>query len=100
MAAIWQEIFGVKRVSLHDNFFELGGNSLVAIQLITRMRQTFKMDFPINVIFESPSVAGLAQVIASKQLDQEKIDKLEQMLREIEALSLQEVQAKLNTDGK
>ncbi|MGZ4112952.1 MAG: phosphopantetheine-binding protein, partial [Tumebacillaceae bacterium] len=89
---------GVKRVSLHDNFFELGGNSLVAIQLITRMRQKFKMDFAINVIFEQPSVAGLAQVIASKQIDTEKLDKLEQMLREIEALSLQEVKSKLETN--
>jgi phthiocerol/phenolphthiocerol synthesis type-I polyketide synthase E len=98
LAELWQEIFGVKRVSLHDNFFELGGNSLVAIQLITRMRQKFKVDFPINVIFESPSVEGLAQVIASKQLDQEKLDKLEQMLREIEALSLQEVKSKLESN--
>ena len=32
VASLWQELFGVERVSLDDNFFDLGGHSLLLVQ--------------------------------------------------------------------
>ncbi|MDJ0702180.1 MAG: amino acid adenylation domain-containing protein [Leptolyngbyaceae cyanobacterium MO_188.B28] len=70
VAAIWTEILGTN-VGLHDNFFELGGHSLLATQLITRVREAFYVDFPLRRLFESPTVAGVSELIEAARDDQQ-----------------------------
>jgi phthiocerol/phenolphthiocerol synthesis type-I polyketide synthase E len=98
IAGIWQELFGVESVGLHDNFFELGGNSLVGIQLMSRMRKVFMADIPMNSLFESPTVAGLANVVSGIHLKGQETEELEQLLAEIESLSPEEVELRLSGD--
>jgi amino acid adenylation domain-containing protein len=57
---LWSELLGSVPVSPADNFFELGGHSLLAIQLIFRLRQALERDVPLRLLFEDPTVAGLA----------------------------------------
>jgi iturin family lipopeptide synthetase A len=64
VAEIWAELFGVERVGIHDQFLELGGHSLLAIQLISRLRAAFQTKVTLRGLFESPTVAQLAEVIA------------------------------------
>ncbi|HEX6770050.1 MAG TPA: amino acid adenylation domain-containing protein, partial [Candidatus Binatia bacterium] len=61
LSEIWSEILRVERIGIHDNFFDLGGHSLMAIRLISRIRDTFKLDLPLRDIFETPTVSGIAQ---------------------------------------
>ncbi|MGA9769977.1 MAG: amino acid adenylation domain-containing protein [Blastocatellia bacterium] len=61
LLAIWSEVLGRDSVCVNDNFFEIGGHSLLATQVISRIRKRFKADLPLRYIFESPTVAGLAQ---------------------------------------
>ncbi|HVR09421.1 MAG TPA: amino acid adenylation domain-containing protein, partial [Thermoanaerobaculia bacterium] len=63
LAALWQEVLGVERVGLDDGFFDLGGHSLLATQVMSRVRSSLGVDLPLRALFESPSVAGLAQKI-------------------------------------
>jgi amino acid adenylation domain-containing protein len=63
IAGIWRTILGVDRVGVHDDFFELGGHSLRATQAAARIRDTFSIDVPIKEVFESRTVAALAQAI-------------------------------------
>ncbi|MCL1471384.1 type I polyketide synthase [Argonema antarcticum] len=63
IAGIYQELLGIDRVGINDSFFDLGGNSLVGIQLISRLRQDFQIELSIPSLFQSPSVAELAFVI-------------------------------------
>jgi acyl carrier protein len=63
LAAIWSEVLGVDRVGVHDNFFELGGHSLLATQVISRVRDTFRVELLLRNLFDATTVAQLALVI-------------------------------------
>ena len=63
LAAIWAEMLKVERVGIHDNFFELGGDSILSIQIVARANQAGLALTP-RLLFEHPTVAGLAGVAA------------------------------------
>ncbi|MGE5830647.1 MAG: MupA/Atu3671 family FMN-dependent luciferase-like monooxygenase, partial [Micromonosporaceae bacterium] len=59
----WAERLGTDAFGRHDNFLEIGGNSLIAAQLLTRLREVFAAPIPLAALFESPTVAALADRI-------------------------------------
>ncbi|HXV98345.1 MAG TPA: thioesterase domain-containing protein, partial [Anaerolineae bacterium] len=63
LAMLWGEVLGLKQVGRFDNFIELGGHSLLATQLITRIRDTFKVDLSLRRLFEIPTIAAVADFI-------------------------------------
>jgi amino acid adenylation domain-containing protein len=67
VALIWQEVLGLPRVGLNDNFFELGGSSLVAAQVISRVRQVFAVELPLRALFEHRTLVALAARIGELQ---------------------------------
>src|SRR5438128_549749 len=67
LAHVWSEILDIKDVGVHDNFFELGGHSLLATQMFSRLRSLFHVEPPLRTVFETPTIAGLAQWLAEQQ---------------------------------
>jgi acyl carrier protein len=63
IASIWRLLLRIDQVGTADNFFELGGHSLLATQLISRLNESFHLNLPLRTIFETPTVAGLAERI-------------------------------------
>lgn len=63
LAAIWIKILGVKQVGITENFFALGGHSLLATQVISQIREAFKVELPLRSLFELPTIGELAQRI-------------------------------------
>jgi amino acid adenylation domain-containing protein len=81
IAAIWQNLLGLKQVGVQDNFFEIGGHSLLAIQYLSRLRQIFQVEIPMHSLFEMPTIAAHGEIIE------------EMLIKEIEALTEEEVVA-------
>jgi amino acid adenylation domain-containing protein len=67
LAGIWAEVLGVEpdRLCAGDNFFELGGHSLLATQVTSRIRKVFALALPVSVMFQTRSLAELAEGIES-----------------------------------
>ncbi|PYP84412.1 MAG: non-ribosomal peptide synthetase [Candidatus Angelobacter sp. Gp1-AA117] len=60
LAEVWAEVLKQEKVGRHNDFFELGGHSLLATRVISRIREVFHVDLPIQSLFRNPTVAGLA----------------------------------------
>jgi amino acid adenylation domain-containing protein len=70
IAELWRDRLGLVQVGIHDSFFSLGGNSLLAIQVISRLRDAFQVDLPLQTIFNQRTIAELAMAIVEKQAEQ------------------------------
>ena len=62
LTGIWQELLGVERVGIYDNFFELGGDSILTIQVVSRMRRLGHIPRPKD-IFNYQEIASLSEAI-------------------------------------
>jgi amino acid adenylation domain-containing protein/non-ribosomal peptide synthase protein (TIGR01720 family) len=60
MASIWQTLLGIERIGIHDSFFEMGGQSLLAMRLVTAVRQQAGKEITIRDVFRNPTIAALA----------------------------------------
>ncbi|MCO6453578.1 MAG: amino acid adenylation domain-containing protein [Caldilineales bacterium] len=68
IAEIWSDLLGIEPIGVHDNFFDLGGHSLIAAQLVHRLRQSIAPDLPLRALFEHPTIAGLAKQLSTFNL--------------------------------
>lgn len=67
LAAIWQELLGVRRIGVEDNFFSLGGHSLRAAHLVTKIHEAFHVSIALKEVFQAPTIKQLAQRIAAAE---------------------------------
>jgi non-ribosomal peptide synthetase component F len=64
LAQIWREVILLDEVGRHDNFFDIGGHSLLATKVIARITKAFQVELPVRTVFESPTIAELAQAVS------------------------------------
>ncbi|MDC9604576.1 non-ribosomal peptide synthetase [Xenorhabdus griffiniae] len=84
LAAIWQTLLGLDRVSRYDNFFELGGHSLLVLQLQSQIKQTFDVELSIHQLFSHPTLCQLEECI------------IDSLLLQFDSESLQDVYKSMN----
>jgi acyl transferase domain-containing protein/acyl carrier protein len=63
LVELWQDVLGLDEVGVNDNFFELGGNSLVLLQLVTRMQKALKRPIQAAAMLGAPTVRLLIDQI-------------------------------------
>jgi len=63
IAHIWQETLGIESIGIHEDFYDLGGDSLIAIRVVSRLRELYHIELPVRVLFEKTTIAELTDYI-------------------------------------
>lgn len=87
IASILEELLKVERVGLDDNFFLLGGSSLLATQLVLRVRERFGVMLTLRDLFTAQTVGNL-----SDEIERQLIAKLEAMSEEEAGAMLEQME--------
>lgn len=66
--AIWQDLLQHGNFGVDDNFFDLGGHSMLAARMISRIQAEFGAPFTLGMLFEQPTVSGVAQHLTAPHL--------------------------------
>jgi len=91
LARIWGDLLGVSDIGVTDNFFTLGGHSLLATQIVSRVRETLQVEVPVRVLFQHPTVAGMASALAAEERKPGQLERVAQLVLRIDAMSADEL---------
>ena len=64
LTGFWQDLLGIDQIGVEDDFFDLGGHSLIAVRLFAQVKKAYGVDFPISVLFQAPTIAACAAMLA------------------------------------
>jgi amino acid adenylation domain-containing protein len=98
LVEIWQGILKLDRVGVTDDFFELGGHSLLATQIISRIRDRFRVQMPLHVFLQNPTIAALASQIGQCPVIESEQEEMARLLQEIEGMSEEEAEKLLTAE--
>ncbi|HSU14489.1 non-ribosomal peptide synthetase [Longimicrobium sp.] len=90
VAEIWREVLGLDRVGATDDFFDLGGHSLKATRILTRVGARLGVELPVGVIFDHPTVRGIAALVDERRAAAAEPD--DELLAWLENLSEEEAE--------
>jgi amino acid adenylation domain-containing protein len=100
LTVIWAEVLKVDQIGIHDNFFDLGGHSLKATQVMSRVREAVRLDIPLRILFEAPTVAELASRIDQNVSSSAELQVLARTLVELESLTDEEAEGQLEKNAR
>ena len=72
---IWQKVIGIERIGIYDNFFELGGDSLLGIQVISKLDLAFDFKLSISNLYECPNISSMTKLLTSDDLQKDTFEK-------------------------
>jgi len=100
LTSIWAGVLSLDRVGIHDDFFDLGGHSLAATRVVSQVIKEFQSEIPLRVLFQSPTVAVMAEVVAKHHGERLVEGELEKILTELELLTEEETQRLLSAESE
>ncbi len=74
LANLWSRILDIQPIGIHDNFFDLGGHSLLVAKMASQVEEIFQLELPLSCLFQTPTIAGLAQSIEGAQYLNAELD--------------------------
>jgi amino acid adenylation domain-containing protein len=84
---IWEGLLGIESIGVHDDFFELGGHSLLATRMAARLREIFRVDFPLDILFDRATIRGVVEHIVHSFGDKGIVEEIAGTYREAESFT-------------
>jgi amino acid adenylation domain-containing protein len=72
VAEIWRDVLRMKEIGIHENFFDLGGHSFLAVRIVERLWTALGVELPLRSVFDTPTVAALAEAIEARLFSAEQ----------------------------
>jgi acyl-CoA synthetase (AMP-forming)/AMP-acid ligase II/acyl carrier protein len=92
LAQIWMAVLELEEVGINESFFDIGGHSLMAMQLVSRVRMRLGVDLALSDVYAAPTIQSLAELVEEEILanaDSNQIDELLDRLEKIDGESAQ-----------
>ena len=93
LSTLFAEVLKRERIGVHDNFFDFGGHSLSATQIVSRVREAFRVELPVRKIFEQPTVEALAQAL--REDEGEWIERIAELWLQVSSVSDKDAETEL-----
>jgi acyl transferase domain-containing protein/acyl carrier protein len=92
ISVIWQELLGSEQVGVNDNFFELGGDSLLMVQVRSKLQTVLNCDISTADLFEYPTINALAGYLSQTQNEQPGFEQAQERAKKQEAAIEEEME--------
>ncbi|HEX2207503.1 MAG TPA: amino acid adenylation domain-containing protein, partial [Longimicrobium sp.] len=99
LAEVWAPVLGMEKVGVTAGFFAMGGHSLLAMQTASRMRDALRMEVPLRLFFEAPTIEGLAERLTAMEPAPGVLERTARLYRRVAAMPDDEVEAMLASTG-
>ncbi|SBS34854.1 Phthiocerol/phenolphthiocerol synthesis polyketide synthase type I PpsE [Marinomonas spartinae] len=63
IASVWQSVLGISGIGVNDNFVELGGNSLLAVQVVSKVSAKFEVGIRVDLFYKNQTIKGLSEQV-------------------------------------
>jgi NADPH:quinone reductase-like Zn-dependent oxidoreductase/acyl carrier protein len=84
ISQIWQEVLGIKEVGRNDNFFELGGDSLLIVQVRSKLQKILNKEFSIADAFDYPTISALAEYLSGEKVEELAFEQIDERANRLE----------------
>jgi hypothetical protein len=100
LAALWAELLGTVAIGVEDSFFDLGGHSLIATQLVSRVRSVFRTPLTLPEFFEASTISGMAAILRSRETAPGQSERVARTWKQIRSMSPEERERLLSQKRK
>ena len=63
IAEIWQQVLKLDKIGVDEHFFDVGGHSLLAVQIVTRVKEQYDVEFSMRRLMEVATIEGMASYV-------------------------------------
>ncbi|HEY1349382.1 MAG TPA: condensation domain-containing protein [Ktedonobacteraceae bacterium] len=97
LAGIWRQVLEIEEIGIYENFFRIGGHSLLATQLLVQLQEVLEIEIPLQLIFDAPTIAGLAEAIMADEQNRASIEQTIELLLSVTEMSEEAVETLLQS---
>jgi len=93
LAQIWMAVLELEKVGTNEIFFDIGGHSLMAMQLVSRVRMRFGVELPLYDFYAAPTIQNLAELVEEEILANADSNQIDELLDSLEKFDGEESQS-------